>query len=166
MNHRVRTCIGGSALLVFLGLFSGLFTTSLAASDCALSKGQTLYVPVYSNILSAPKRMPFNLAALLSIRNTDMKSPIRIISADYYDTKGKLSRKYYDSEITLAPLESTYLYLPEDDTTVGIGATFIVRWTASTEVNMPIVECVMIGMKGGQGISFVSHGQVIKESSN
>ena len=122
-------------------------------------------MPVYSNIFSAPKQIPFNLVAIPSIRNTDISNSIRIISADYYDTKGKLIRKYYEKEIILAPLESTYLYLPEDDTAGGVGANFIVKWTATKEVNAPIVDCLMIGMKGGQGISFVSPGQVIKENT-
>ena len=165
MDNKVGTYIAVISLIASLALFSGLCSSSLAASEYRLSNGQTLYVPVYSNIFSAPKQIPFNLAAILSIRNTDISNAIRIISADYYDTKGKLIRKYYDKEVILAPLESTYLYLPEDDTAGGIGANFIVRWTAAREVNAPVIECVMIGMKGGQGISFVSPGQVIKENT-
>jgi len=132
-----------------------------AAADFKLSKGQLIYVPVYSNIFSAPKKIPFNLATLLSIRNTDMSSPITVYTADYYDTKGSLVRKYYQQPITLAPLESTSIYIPEDDTSGGVGANFIVRWSSAKEVNAPIVECLMIGMKSGQGISFVSPGQEI-----
>jgi hypothetical protein len=165
MNKKGGTNIAVIALLVLLVLFSGLCSTCLASSEYALSKGQTLYVPVYSNIFSAPKQIPFNLATILSMRNTDMSNPIKIISAGYYDTKGTLIRKYYDKGITLGPLESTYIYLPEDDTAGGFGASFIVTWTASKEVNVPIIECLMIGMKGGQGISFVSPGQAIKEST-
>lgn len=165
MSKKARTYTRSIALFVFLSLSSVLCSPSLASSDYKLSNGQTLYVPVYSNIYSAPRQIPFNLAAILSIRNTDISNSIKIISADYYDTKGKLLRKYYDKEITLAPLESTYVYLPEDDTAGGFGANFIVRWTAAKEVNAPIIECLMIGMKGGQGISFVSPGQVIKENT-
>ena len=138
---------------------------SFAASGYLLSKGQTIYVPVYSNIFSAPRKIPFNLATLLSVRNTDMSGSITIISADYYDTKGKLVRRYYQQPVTLAPLESTSIYIPEDDTVGGSGANFIVKWTSSREVNAPIVESVMIGMKSGQGISFVSPGQEIRSSA-
>ena len=165
MSKKAWTYTISIVLFVFLSLSSVLCSPSLASSDYKLSDGQTLYVPVYSNIYSAPRQIPFNLAAILSIRNTDMNNPVKIIAADYYDTKGKLLRKYYDKEITLAPLESTYVYLPEDDTAGGFGANFIVRWTAAKEVNAPIIECLMIGMKGGQGISFVSPGQVIKENT-
>ena len=136
-----------------------------ASKEYMLSKGQTLYVPVYSNIFSAPKKIPFNLATILSIRNTDMSNPIKIVAVDYYDTKGKLVRKYYQQPITLAPLESTDIFIPEEDTTGGTGANFIVKWKSQKEVNVPIIESVMIGMKSGQGISFVSPGQEIKETS-
>jgi hypothetical protein len=153
--------------MVMGGVFFFCMITSagFAASDYMLSKGQTVYVPVYSNIFTAPKQIPFHLANILSIRNTDMFNAIQLTSADYYDTKGRLVRQYYNRPITLAPLESTYIYLPEDDVVGGFGANFIVRWVSSKEVNAPIIECLMIGMKGGQGISFVSSGQVIKENT-
>jgi len=153
------------ASLVSLILLTAVCQTCLAAEEFKLSRGQTLYVPVYSNVFSAPKAVPFNLANILSIRNTDLSNPIKITSADYFDTKGKLLRKYYEKEIVLAPLESTYIYMPESDTAGGFGANFIVRWQSQKEVNAPIIECVMIGGKSGQGISFVSPGQVIKEDT-
>jgi len=153
------------ALLLSLFLHAAYYNIAFASTESRLSKGQTLYVPVYSNIFSAPKKIPYNLATILSIRNTDMSNTISIITVDYFDTKGKLVRKYIQRPITLAPLESTDIYIPEDDTTGGTGANFIVRWNAKNEVNAPIIESVMIGMKSGQGISFISPGQEIKETS-
>lgn len=151
--------------LLLIALISVPGSPAFASSDYRLSKGQTLYVPVYSNIFSAPKKIPYNLAAILSIRNTDMSNSITVVAADYYNTKGKLVRKYYQQPIILAPLESTDIFIHEEDTTGGTGANFIVKWSAQKEVNAPIIEAVMIGMKSGQGISFVSPGQEIKESS-
>lgn len=151
--------------LLLITLLSVSCQIAFASTEYRYSKGQTLYVPVYSNIFSAPKKIPFNLATILSIRNTDMLNSIRILAADYYDTKGKLVRKYYQKPITLAPLESTDIFIPEDDTTGGTGANFIVKWNSQKEVNVPIIESVMIGMKSGQGISFVSPGQEIRETA-
>ena len=135
-----------------------------ASSAYALAKGQTVYVPVYANVFTAPKAIPFNLATILSIRNTDLAHPITIISADYYDTKGKLLKRYYPKPIVLAPLESTYLYISEQEASGGVGANFIVRWSADGVANVPIIESVMIGARSGQGISFVSPGQALEES--
>jgi hypothetical protein len=154
-----------SRCLVVLALLAVLCLPPVchASSAYRLSKGQTVYVPVYSNIFSAPRRLTFNLAALLSIRNTDMANPIRVLSADYYDTKGRLVKRYYTRPVILAPLETATLFIPEEDTVGGAGANFIVRWSSPHEVNVPIIECVMTGMKSGQGISFVSPGQEIRE---
>ncbi len=157
---RKRSTLWG--LLSLILLFS--YCQISFASDYRLASGQTLYVAVYSNIFSAPRKIPYNLATILSIRNTDMANAISIVAADYYDSKGKLVKRYYPQPVTLAPLESTYIYIPEDDTTGGTGANFIVKWNSSREVNVPIVESVMIGMKSGQGISFVCPAREIKET--
>nr|WP_284694528.1 DUF3124 domain-containing protein [Geomonas sp. Red32] len=134
-----------------------------AASGISLSKGQTVYVPVYSNVFSGPKRRPFQLAATLSIRNTDPTAPLRVVSIEYFDTRGKLLRRYLEKPLSLGPLASTYVHIEEKDVGGGFGANFIVRWDANRVVNAPIIECVMIGATSGQGISFVSPGQEIKE---
>jgi len=133
-----------------------------ASDQVHLSKGQTVYVPVYSNVFSGPRNLPFQLAATLSIRNTDQDSWLRITSIDYYDTSGKMIRRYQDKPLSLAPLASTYVHIEEKDVAGGFGANFIVKWQADRTVNTPIVECVMIGATSGQGISFVSPGQVIR----
>ena len=149
---RVLAC---SACLVMLAC------GHLLAADYVLSSGQTVYVPVYSNIYSSPKAVPNHLANILSIRNTDLARPIQVTVVDYYDTRGTLVKKYYTETVTLAPLESTHIYLPETANEGGFGANFIVKWTASEEVNAPIIECVMAG---NQGRAFVTSGRVIKES--
>ena len=116
-----------------------------AFAEVVLSKGQTIYVPVYSNIFTAPKAVPVHLANNLAIRNTDIHNAIRVTSVDYYDTKGALVKKYYPKAVTLSPLETTHVYLSEHDDEGGFGANFIVRWQANKEVNPPIVECLMVG---------------------
>ena len=100
-------------------------------ADVVLSRGQTIYVPVYSNIFTAPKAVPVHLANILAIRNTDLHNTIRVTSVDYYDTKGALVKKYYPAAVTLSPLETTHIYLSERDEEGGFGANFIVRWQAS-----------------------------------
>lgn len=134
-----------------------------AASEVRLSKGQTVYVPVYSNVFTGPRKLPFHLATTLSIRNTDPASAFRVTAIDYYDTNGKLVRRYLERPFTLGPLASSFVHIEEKDVSGGFGANFIVRWSAATVINAPIIECVMIGATSGQGISFVSPGQEIKE---
>lgn len=143
-------------------VFTGLPQNSLAVSGYILSNGQTVYVPVYSNIYTAPKEVPVHLANILTIRNTDIHHAIKLTAADYYNTKGVLIKRYYQKSVTLAPLETTHIYLSEQDQEGGLGANFIVRWEAVKEVNSPIIECLMVG---NQGRAFVSPGQVIKEDT-
>lgn len=124
---------------------------------------QTVYVPVYSHIYadSRFKDKPFQLTAILSIRNTDMQHAFTLEKVDYYDSHGKLLSHYLEKPITIAPLASTRYIVPESDTLGGSGAKFIVNWSSKTAVTEPIIEGVMIGTKMQQGISFVTNSQVL-----
>lgn len=127
--------------------------------------GQTIYVPVYSHIYMRDKTRVINLTATLSIRNTDGQNAIRISAVRYYGTDGTLVREYVKEPSRLAPMASLDFVVDEDDTTGGVGANFIVEWSAGVEVTPPVVEAVMISAASQQGISFVSEGRVIKERS-
>ena len=148
-------------LLIFLAGI--LAPVSISAEDIKLSSGQTVYVSIYSHIYSGLKARPFDLAAILSIRNTDINQPVTIVSAKYYDTDGKLLKEYLNEPLQLKALASTRYIIKEGDKAGGSGANFIVKWKSEKKVNPPIIEAVMIGTHSGQGISFVSRGQVIKE---
>ena len=127
-----------------------------------IAMSQTIYVPVYSHIYHQDRQEIFNLAATLSIRNTDLTNPIIITSVRYYDSNGKLVKQYLEQPIQLAALASTDFYVNRNDTSGGLGANFIVEWVAEKEISDPVVEAVMIGTESSQGISFISSGRVIK----
>lgn len=154
-----------ASILIFFFFTGGLISPSRADSDIALSSGQTVYVPIYSHIYSGLKGRPFSLAATLSIRNTDPRQPITLMSVKFYDTEGKLIKEYLDKPIQLNAMASTRYILTEGDTAGGSGANFLVKWQSKAKVNPPLIEGVMIGTRSGQGISFVSRGNVIKDSS-
>ncbi len=148
-------------LLIFLvGI---LAPVNISAEDIKLSSGQTVYVPIYSHIYSGVKGRPFDLAATLSIRNTNTKNPITLVSVKYYDSDGKLVEDYLKQPKVLNALVSTRYIITEDNKAGGSGANFIVVWKSDQKVNPPIIEAVMIGTHSGQGISFLSRGRVIKE---
>lgn len=149
---------------LMLGIVTAYATDSSSSTyDAKLSKGQTVYVPAYSNVYSGPKKNPFQLATMLSIRNVDLSGSFKVTAIDYYDNDGRLIRRFAESPMSIGPLGSHHIYLEEKDTRGGFGANFIVRWASDKTINTPIIECVMIGATGGQGISFVSPGQEIKE---
>lgn len=123
--------------------------------------GQTVYVPVYSQIYHQNNQM-FNLTATLSIRNTDQESPIVIGAVKYFDTTGKLVRTYVDSPLLLPKMATLEYIVGEDDIAGGSGANFIVEWMASGKVCEPIIEAIMIGTSGQQGLSFLSIGKAVR----
>ena len=131
-----------------------------------VAMGQTIYVPIYSHIYHQDEKKIFDLAATLSLRNTDLNQAIVITSVRYYDENGKLVRNYLESPIEIAALGSTDFFVNTTDNSGGSGAKFIVEWVAQTKVTEPIIEAVMIGSGFQQGISFVSPGKVIKSRSN
>ncbi|MGF1588746.1 MAG: DUF3124 domain-containing protein [Pleurocapsa sp.] len=131
-----------------------------------IAMGQTIYVPIYSHIYHENQQKILNLAATLSIRNTDLNKSIIITSVRYYDSNGKLVKQYLDRPIQLNSLASTDFFISRTDINGGLGANFIVEWIAQTEVSEPIVEAVMIATESQQGVSFVSPGKVIKNQPN
>ena len=133
-----------------------------AAEGVILSQGQTVYVPVYSNVISGPREVPTHLSNTLIIRNTDLHNEIQVTVADYYNTKGGLIKRYYTQPVRMAPLETVYLYLSERDKEGGVGANFIIQWQAAKKVNVPIIECVMVG---AQGRAFVSPSHAIEQDT-
>jgi len=140
-----------------------LLATGLAFADPApeKSRGQTLYVPVYSHVLLGNRAQPFPMATTLSLRNVSPGQVITFTRVDYYDNDGTLLKHYLDKPRRLAPLASLDLFVRENDQSGGLGANFLVTWTAEKEVPPPVVEAVMIGAASGQGISLVRPGRVI-----
>lgn len=150
------------ALIIMATLWLLTAQTQSAFGEAARSTGRTVYVPVYSHVYTGNRALPVNLATTLSIRNTDLTSPVTITGADYYNSQGKLLRRMLAKPVSLGPLASTSIFIEEKDTSGGFGASFLVRWHGARQVSTPIIECLMIGAYSGLGISFVSPGQEIR----
>lgn len=125
--------------------------------------GQTIYVPIYSHVYSPDRTQVMNLAATLSVRNTDQTNPIIFTLVNYYSTNGEQIRSYLEQPVELKPLAATDFIVDRDDTTGGAGASFIVEWIAQTQVSDPVIEAVMINTAGNQGLSLISQGRVIQQ---
>jgi Protein of unknown function (DUF3124) len=127
------------------------------------SQGQVVYVPCYSHIKLA-NGQDYKLAINLSIRNTSQTESLTVVSVEYYDSQGELKKDYVPQEETvLAPLATVDVFVGEDDMTGGSGANFLVTWKAQKSISEPIVEAVMVGTGGSQGVSFTSTGRLLKE---
>ncbi|CUW41195.1 conserved protein of unknown function [Magnetospirillum sp. XM-1] len=137
-----------------------------AEQPMALSKGQVLYVPVYShishgNLDGRGKPSELLLSSMLSLRNTDLAHSITVTSARYYDTDGKLLREYLPKPLVLGPMGSSELFVEHKDKSGGSGANFVVEWKAERAVNPPVIETVNAYFFGTQSVAFTSPGRPI-----
>jgi Protein of unknown function (DUF3124) len=169
-----------ASLLVFAGLSCGgtgppVTTSSLktGASRPGVSEvprpaqdkivaSQVVYVPVYSHVYTADNAEPLNLAATLYVRNTDRERSIILTGAEYFDSDGKRIRDFLPSPLRIGPLAAVDFFVKENDVSGGAAPSFLVQWVATEAASDPVVESVMIGTMGTQGISFTSPGRVIQ----
>jgi hypothetical protein len=158
MNTALRRCT------LLLGL---LAATAFAAGEPALLAGQTLYLPVYSHVYHGEpgkdgKPAQTLVSTHVSIRNTDPQTPIRLVSARYYDTQGKLVRSYLNAPVTIPPLGTHEIFVPRSDTAGGSGANFLIAWSAETPTNAPIVEALHADIREARTLMFITTGQPIR----
>ena len=128
-------------------------------------RGQTLYVPFYSQIYQ-PKGFGqrLDLSGTLSIRNTSKTDEIRITRVDYFNSSGKLVKECLGSENSvLSPMATTEFGITRQDDSGGSGANFIVEWVSEKPVSDPVVEAIMITSSGTHSYGFTGFGRVIEE---
>lgn len=152
-----RRCTAATLLL------AGLMAGPSAQAEDAPVRGQTLYVPVYSEVPFGDKGYTLNLTATLSIRNTDSRNPITVTRVDYHSSAGDLIRAYQKQPARLKPLASVEHIVKESDRSGGISASFIVEWESDRPVAPPYVEAVMVNSTYNQGIAFNSPARVLAE---
>jgi hypothetical protein len=139
--------------------------TVLAAAPAPALQGQTLYVPVYTEIFDSETNRAFQLTVTLSLRNSDRSQPIVMTTLDYYNSGGDRIVTFLDAPIQLDPLASTEIVVNRTDSSGGVGANFIVEWQAAAAVSDPVIEAVMVSTASQQGMSFVSPGRIIETFS-
>ena len=137
------------------------FTATHAQEVRPLSSGQMIYLPIYSHMLYGNlgkngRASQVLLSALVSIRNTDMRTPLRILSARYYDTHGKLLGERIPMATTLPPLGTLELFVELNDASGGSGANFVIKWDAEAPINPPLVEALHANMDGGKAVIFMT----------
>ncbi len=142
-----------------------LHAGSVCAQGPSLSLGQTVYVPGYNAVRIGEQGSSFPLAATLCIRNTDTVHSMTILTVDFHGTDGKLVRRFLNAPVRLDPLAATDFFIKSSDMSGGLYPSFIVRWKSAKEMNEPVIEGIIIGDRSGQGISFISRGRIIKDSS-
>lgn len=133
-----------------------------------LSKGQTLYLPIYSHMLygnlgKSGKPSFVLMSALVSVRNTDPRRPIRVSTARYFDTNGKLLGERVATPMLVPPLGTLELFVELNDASGGSGANFVIKWDAEQPVNPPLVESLHANMDGGKAVIFMTQSVPLAE---
>ncbi|AXS81538.1 DUF3124 domain-containing protein [Dechloromonas sp. HYN0024] len=158
-----RGVLCGAAMAILLP------STAAFAQDARPSaKGQTLYLPIYSHMLygnlgKSGKASQVLLSALVSIRNTDGKRPVRVVSARYYDTNGKLISERVPVPVVVQPFGTLELFVELNDASGGSGANFIIKWEAEQAVSPPLVESLHANMDGGKAVIFMTQSVPLAE---
>jgi len=150
-----------------VSMFLVLYAAAATGDTLAVrSQGQSLYLPIYSHIWHGemdkqgqPTRTLVSVS--VSIRNTDPQKPIRITSAQYYDTDGKKLREYLPVPKTIGPMGTHEIFVPRSDDTGGSGANFVISWKSDHPASPPLVEGIHANMPVGRSIAFTSSSRVL-----
>jgi hypothetical protein len=174
--HKVRSararsiCSARVAFRLAIAILLGVLPPRLAAQSVAATNvqpqaarvGEVIYVPVYSHIFQGDKGSKQPLSSTLVIHNVNPSKSIRITSVRYYDHSGAQLKDYIDGPLSIGPFASASFVVDIGEDRGGVGANFIVEWRADEKVVSPIVEAIMSGGTGTQGLSFVTQGKVIE----
>ncbi|HEY4312269.1 MAG TPA: DUF3124 domain-containing protein [Pirellulales bacterium] len=131
----------------------------------AVPSVELIYLPIYSSIFYENGKHTLELAATVSIHNINPTHAITVTRADYYDTKGRLIKKYLDKPLALAALQTSNLVVDKADTAGGTGANFLIEWKAESDAASPLVEAVMINASSNLGIAFTTTGRVVNTAA-
>lgn len=133
------------------------------SSEMNFKLGQTIYAPIYSEIYFMNDQSKILLGATLSIHNVDPDSTIVVTKVDYYDSRGKLLKKYLNKPGLLSPLQTKDFVVDLMEKEGGTGANFLIEWRSAHQVTEPLVEAIMISASSSRGVSFVSRGKVVRQ---
>jgi len=158
----VLKIVGAAAVLLLLAMYLSVQAPSSAAITRDAVGGELVYVPIYSSIYYENGAQTLELAATLSIHNVNPDRHITIARADYYDTTGKLIKRYLDKPLELGPLQTKHVVIEQANRGGGTGANFLVEWQAGQEAISPLVEALMVNASSNLGIAFPTTGTVIR----
>jgi hypothetical protein len=141
----------------------GITAVDAGSPELSATGGQTIYIPAYSAVTIVNHSQLYQLAITLTVRNTDAKQPIVVTSIRYHHQDGRFIRDLVSGPMRVAPLAALESFVPESDTSGGTAVSFLVEWIGDPSVSPPLVESVMVGTAGTQGVSFTCPGRVVAD---
>lgn len=164
MRKPLTTPLRAACFAVALAAMAG----STLAQEWPLSAGQSLYLAIYSHLYHGDvhpktgKPSETLVSTHVSIRNTDPATSLKVASARYYNTGGKLLREFLPQPQVIPPLGTYELYVPRSDSSGGSGANFIIDWSAGKPINPPLVEALHADIREARTLLFVTTARPIQ----
>ncbi|MFO1197348.1 MAG: DUF3124 domain-containing protein [Burkholderiaceae bacterium] len=166
MARAVRRCAAAALVAATLAAASppALSQAGPPAGADARARAQQVYVSVYSHVYAGDtdargRARAIALSTLVSVRNVDASVPLRIRSARYHDTEGRMLRDYATSPVLVPPLATREFFVAQSDVAGGSGASLVIAWEADAPALPPLVEAVHLEVRGSRPISFVTVGR-------
>ncbi len=163
---KIHSAVSLSVCISFLiGICLALASPYMASASGMgrLAHGGQVYVPVYPSIYYMGMKKSLELTVTLSVHNISPDQEIMLESVEYFSKTGKLISKMLPQPRKLSPLETTSFVVTQQKEAGGVGANFMVTWKAEKRVSPPVIQGIMIGTTGAQGISFLTDGVTVKE---
>lgn len=134
-----------------------LVPTALAEMP-TLSKGQTLYLPVYHRVYIDQIERDYDLSVTLVVRNTDLSNSITVYEGQHFDGAGLLKERFFKQPLVIPPLGSARRLIKKsgESPKLAAGPSFIIKWRSDKPVNPPLVQSVMVGIRSSLGVSFMT----------
>jgi hypothetical protein len=151
--------------LLFLSIISLNIFLPYQLGAVELTTGGTIYVPIYRSFyqIYGSTRDAYSLTSTACIHNTDPKQAIKVLSIDYYNSSGKLVKKFLDEPITINPWSSKEITIEPSKESEDFGANLIIRWKSDHPANSPVADVLMTGQVLNRGVSFTTRGVEVKE---
>ena len=150
--------------IIFIFLLNISYSYKLAAAE--LSNGGTIFVPAYRGFyqIYGTTRDSYALTGTFFLYNIDPKMAIEILSIDFYDSSGKLLKKFIETPLLVKPRNSKEITIqPRTQVDEDCASYLMIRWKSSQPANTPIAEVLMVGQVMNRGISFSTRGCDVKE---
>lgn len=169
-KHRQQDRATGRTLRILLATMIAMIASAplggangqqITVADPPRVSFEKVFLAAFSHVVT-PHGVSQPLAATMVIHNIDPEIEITLSNADYFDENGKLVKSFLKDSIRLAPLSSHAFIVTVKEQPAGFAARFLVEWSADKPAFSPILEGVMIGGAGTQGISFTTAGKVVE----
>ncbi len=145
-----------AAALLPLALLAVLLVAAAPSPARAAGAG-LIYAPLYQTALIDYRGRTLELAATLYVRNVDPKAGLEIRAITLYNGAGTQVAKLLAAPRQLAPLATLRMLVPQVSPARG-GPSLVVEWRSAEGKNPPLVEVLIMGAAGQQGISLTTTG--------